>query len=365
MSDLIFSVDLNNGGAIVPCYSPLYAVSEGMTSEGKHILKFNPDRISAYKTFFPDKLFALPCGQCIGCRLERSRQWANRCMLELQYHPEACFITLTYDDDHVPTSYYADPDTGEAFPVHSLCRRDVQLFMKRLRKFVDRWFHAKIRFYGCGEYGPETLRPHYHLIVFGWKPPDLVPWEKSDQGYQYYLSDILSEIWGERCAAPRLGYTNCLTFDKDEFYIPRGNILVGDVSWDTCAYVARYCTGKLTGVQSKYYDTYSLVPPFSMMSNRPGIAAQWYQDHPDCYEYDYIHIPTPLGGRKFRPPRYFDKLFDIDQPDQMADVKLARKKQAEFAVRAKTHLSYYDEDTIRMVEEASVSARLKTLSRKL
>lgn len=372
MSDLFYLVDLYNDvldrGGIVPCYHPLDAVRLPWTSHpktGKPIVRvIGSDWVEPFAWYREGKVperIQLPCGQCIGCRLTRSREWANRCMLELQYHQQACFLTLTYNDQYVPRSYYTDSDTGEAFESLSLCRRDVQLFMKRLRKR----YGSGIRFYGCGEYGPQTLRPHYHLIIFGFKPDDLVPWSRSEQGFQYYLSHSLQELWSERLASPRYGYTNVLTADEDFFFSPIGNILVADVSWETCAYVARYCTKKLTGAQSGYYKQYNLVPPFAMMSNRPGIAHQWYEDHPDCYDYDYIAVSTPTGGRQFKPPRYFDKLYDVDEPEKMAEIKFQRKKQAEHAMAVKVHLSYYNETEILMVEEALTEARIKSLVRKL
>ena len=137
------------------------------------------------------EILQVPCGQCIGCRIDRSRQWANRCMLELQYHDSAYFVTLTYDDLHVPKAYYPDPDTGEAHQSLTLCKRDFQLWMKRLRK---RFSDDKIRFFACGEYGGSTHRPHYHAIVFGLHLDDLVKYKTVQEGdgyYTYYNSDSL------------------------------------------------------------------------------------------------------------------------------------------------------------------------------
>ena len=152
--------------------------------------EISPYRVKSFLNWFE-----IPCGYCDGCRIDRSREWANRCMLELQYHDSAYFITLTYNDDHVPVSYYADPETGEAQESLTLCKRDWQLFMKRLRKaFPD----DQIRFYACGEYGSQTFRPHYHAIVFGLHLHDLVPVQdvqRGELGYQYFSSESLQRCW--------------------------------------------------------------------------------------------------------------------------------------------------------------------------
>lgn len=353
----------------MPCYHPLQAFKY---FDKKHSVSGNPlvrvygsrlPPVDADRVFHAGRgeYFMVPCGQCIGCRLERSRQWANRCMLELEYHDSAYFVTLTYDDDHVPVAYYTDDDTGEAFPAQTLCRRDVQLFLKRLRKR----FGSGIRYFGCGEYGPETLRPHYHLILFGLKLDDLVPFGKSEQGFQYYLSSSMVELWSHRKAPARWGAVNCLSADADQFFDPIGHVMVAEVSWETCAYVARYCTDKLTGAQADYYDRFNLVPPFSMMSTHPGIAKQWYIDHPDVYDYQYICVSTPTGGLKFKPPRYFDKLYDVDEPEQLSVLKESRKRMALEAQKAKVHLSYYDPDEILKIEEAAQSEKARTLRRYL
>lgn len=371
----------------VPCYHPLKAFHVGTTALGKKQMKvvgydvagvyqmdvdspwycvgFSPGTLSPG---FPPGTFRritdyveVGCGRCMGCRLERSRQWANRCMLELQYHDSAYFVTLTYNEEHVPVSYYSDPETGEAFPSYTLRKRDFQLFMKRLRK---RFSNDTIRFFACGEYGPETMRPHYHAILFGLHLDDLQPWSKSSQGFQYYLSPSLQEVWGERLVPTRQSCVTPLALPGFE-YAPLGHILVSPVSWETCAYTARYVMKKLNGPEAKFYADFSLEPPFSLMSRKPGIARQWYEDHPDCYDYEYISISTPTGGKKFRPPRYFDKLYDIDEPERMAEIKETRRRMAEAAQQAKlssTTLSYLQ---LLEVEENAKADAIKKLKREL
>lgn len=279
----------------------------------------------------------IPCGQCIGCRLEYSRQWANRCMLEKEYHDSAYFVTLTYDDLHIPRSVYSDPETGEAFESLTLRKRDFQLFMKRLRK---RFSDDNIRFFACGEYGSETFRPHYHAIIYGLHIQDLKVYKRSFDGHTYYNSDSLSSCWN-------LGFA-----------------VVADVSWETCAYTARYVMKKAKGQSKTFYDEHGLEPEFTLMSRKPGIGRQWYDDHPDCYEYDKINISTLSGGRSFKPPRYFDKLYDLENPDELAEIKAIRQRVAKAATEAKLRATDLDYLSLLEIEENSLKKKANGLLRK-
>lgn len=362
----------------MPCYHPLKGFVIGTTRDGKKRLKVTNYEVSYVYQDSPDGAFycagpsdsyghfrfvrdfiELPCGHCVGCRLERSRQWANRCLMELEYHDSAYFVTLTYNDDYVPRSYYADPATGEAQPSLTLCKRDFQLFMKRLRKAFP---EDKIRFFACGEYGPTTFRPHYHAILFGLHLNDLVPFGQSTQGFQYYTSQSLQNVWSERVAPTREGSVTPLTHS---LWSPIGHVLVANVTWETCAYTARYVMKKLNGPEGQFYTDFNIEPPFSLMSRKPGIARQWYDDHPDMYDYEYISVKTPTGGRKFRPPKYFDKLFDFDDPEKSAEIKAIRQKMAEESKKAKlakTSLSYLE---MLQVEEDTKLNSIKKLQRRL
>ena len=182
------------------CYHPLYALPEYNPRTNKPYLTRNGK--PRYRIFKSDavpwenpELIQIPCGKCIGCRLDYSRQWANRLMLESEYHDSAYFVTLTYNEGNLPLHYYVDGSTGEAFPAATLVKRDVQLFMKRLRKaFPDQ----HIRFYCAGEYGDESLRPHYHLILFGLKLDDLQFYARNND-FNYYTSSKLNKIWDYNC----------------------------------------------------------------------------------------------------------------------------------------------------------------------
>lgn len=338
------------------CYHPLLALCVGTKANGKADLKFlsyrplDSDKVIYYNgQIYPRAaLVKLPCGQCIGCRLDYSREWANRCMLELQYHDSAYFCTFTYNEDHVPRSYYSDPDTGEAFQGLTLCKRDFQLFMKRLRK---RFSDDAIRFFACGEYGSSTFRPHYHAILFGLHLDDLCFYKQQrlgDQIYNYYTSESLQRCWSDSDGNP-IGY-----------------VVVGNVTWETCAYTARYITKKLKGQDAIFYDLHNITPEFTLMSRKPGIARFYYDDHGgDIYEYDKINISTPKGGRSFRPPRYFDKLFDIECPVESAELKAQRAQLAKAAQAAKLANTSLDSYELQQVEESTFANKVKKLRRPL
>ena len=119
----------------------------------------------------------MPCGQCIGCRLERSRQWAIRCVHEASLWPDNCFVTLTFDDDNIISS-------------GSLVKADFQKFMKRLRKR----FGKGVRYFHCGEYGDLLGRPHHHACLFNFSFPDRYLWSSSG-GVNLYRSPTLEELW--------------------------------------------------------------------------------------------------------------------------------------------------------------------------
>lgn len=323
------------------CFHPQTAVVLGTNKQtGKKILKFLGQ--SGPFNYAGKEVVQVPCGQCIGCRIDRSREWANRCMLELQYHDSAYFVTLTYDDFHVPKSFYPDPETGEAHTSFTLCKRDFQLWMKRLRKkFSD----DKIRFFACGEYGGETKRPHYHAIVFGLHLSDLVKYKtvrEGDSYYTYYNSESIQETW------------------------PNGFVVVGEVTWESCAYVARYVTKKLTGNMAEFYEKFNLVPEFSDMSRRPGIARQYYDDHgKEIYDNAYINVSTPKGGRKFKPPHYFDRLFDVDSPGSLDELKERRKRSAQAVLEGKMKRTNLNPDEILKVEESAFQNKTKKLRRNI
>lgn len=337
----------------MPCYHPLLAIPAGINNKsGKRAF-----RIVGYKDsvlndpYLPDGVIEIPCGKCIGCRLERSRQWANRCSLELQYHDSAYFATLTYDDDHVPLVYGNVGEDGDYCHM-SLRKRDLQLWLKRLRRaFPD----DHIRFFACGEYGDQTLRPHYHAILFGLHLDDLKVKRVDAKGFVYYTSEKFDSTWTseKKCEGSITPLTQ------------NGMCELTSVTWNTCAYVARYITKKLTGPEGQIYKDLGIEPPFLNMSRRPGIGRQYYDDHPEVFDYEFINIGTAEGGKKFRPPKYFERLLESDDPERAAARKAAKQEYAaarKEAMQAQTDLDYL---SMLAVQEQAHQDRAKKLERKL
>lgn len=284
------------------CYHPLVGIWKGdYTASGKkkYIIEGNLDPRDCPTQY---EHIVVPCGHCIGCRLDYSRSWADRMMLELDSVGKGLFVTLTYRNTSGHPINYVESDPPAILPsspheiiedghyyapqYFNLNKRDCQLFMKRLRKeFPD----FRIRFYLAGEYGEKTLRPHYHVILFGIgleDIPDLQFRGKNELGHDFYTSDFLSYIW-------KHGYT-----------------IISTVSWRTCAYVGRYVTKKLCGPLSQTYDVRNCEKEFALMSRQPGLGAQYLLDHPDCLDYTYINLTTSEGGVKVRLPKYFVKFLD-------------------------------------------------------
>lgn len=348
------------------CYHPLKGFKIGIHEKtGKNnykIVPYETDHLELYPdgNWYPtsDKFISdlarnwtnssdfieIPCGQCVGCRLDYSRQWANRCLMELEYHAESWFITLTYDDDHVPWTECTHPETGEIIEHQTLVKKDFQDFMKRLRKnYSVKYPDAeKLRFYACGEYGSQTFRPHFHAIIFGLHLDDLVPYGTNAQGDPLYNSQFISECWHNN-----------------------GYAVIGQVTWETCAYVARYIMKKLKGDAAEFYELNNITPEFTLMSRRPGIAYQWYEDHPDIYSYDLISLKTPKGGKLIKPPRYFDRLYDVTYPSDMARIKEARKSFAKQDTLAKLRKTSYNYLEMLAAEEEHKKASVKSLQRRL
>ena len=322
------------------CLYPMVMVKDGVNPSGKTHWKMIG--LATELDFNDPDRQIVPCGHCINCRLAYSRQWADRLMLEKEYHEDAWFVTLTYNPFFVPTSYFVDENTGELMPAYSLVKRDVQLFMKRLRELSGQ----KIRFYAAGEYGGKTFRPHYHLIIFGLhldKDHDLYNPRYGHSGFTLWQSRLVERAWSK------------ILFDR---VWPIGNVSVAPVNWQTCAYVARYVTKKLDGEMAQYYEYFNIERPFSLMSRKPGIAKQYYLDHPEFMEKGSVFLSTPDGSKKIRVPKYFDRLFEVDFPDESAIMKEVKKLQAQRYMKAKrdTDLSlreYLDQEAERAERIAS------------
>lgn len=268
---------------------------------------------------------SLPCGQCVGCRLERSRQWAMRCMHEASLHEKNCFITLTYDNTHLPSD-------------GSLHYKDFQLFIKRLRK---KFGFNRIRYYMAGEYGENFGRPHFHACIFGHDFHDKKLWKRTSSGSLLYRSKDLEILW------------------------PFGYSSVGDVNFESAAYVARYIMKKITGKKAK--DHYEAIDPdsgeiikrlpeFNKMSLKPGIGANWLKKFEnDVYPHDYVVV----RGKKMKPPKAYDKWYKNNNPYEFDEILYKRE------INAKLNPDNHDPkrlDAKRQILESRLSLLKRTLT---
>lgn len=271
--------------------------------------------------------FELPCGHCIGCQEIRQREWALRCLHEAQMNKPNCFITLTYDDEHVPLG---------------LQHQDWQVFIRAVRKQRERkqlnvatqrmkTVRPPIRYFMAGEYGSENLRPHFHALIFGTEFK-----ETYQIGKNRYSSKELEKIWNK-------GYVN-----------------VGEINYTTAMYAAKYACKKITGDMAEYWyrrtdprtgETVHVRPEYAKMSLKPGLGDSWIRKyHQEVYgPRDAIVLH---GGREFPPPRFYDnKLKEINP-------KLLQRRQIERESRS--HEFRHEQTPERLkAREACAKARQK------
>lgn len=264
----------------------------------------------------------IPCGKCVGCRLEYSRQWAMRCTLEALQHEFNYFVTLTYDDPNLVKMPYhvgADPYTGEVlFEGHPspLIPDDLTKFMKDLREYYRTHYnHDGIRFFACGEYGGKSGRPHFHLILFNCPIPDLSLYKRNFQDKPLYNSKIFSDRW------------------------KKGYVVIAECNFDTCAYVARYIMKKQTGQNGIMYDILGLTPEFTRMSRMPGIGRTYYDENSDkIYKYDQITIVGSKGKILSPcPPKYFDLQYGAEEPEDFERIKQERLAKMAVSERSREY----------------------------
>jgi len=284
----------------MPCYYPMQGYPASVpNANGKKPLSFT--RPHGYK----GETITVPCGRCIGCRLERSRQWALRCMHEASMYDDNCFITLTYKPENIP-------EYGTLKLDHW------QKFMKRYRKAFP---STTIRFFMCGEYGENlehskngTLgHPHYHACIFNHDFHDKSLYSIRE-GIKLFRSVTLEKLW------------------------PYGFSTIGDVTFESAAYVARYVMKKQMGKTAdgktahQYYEhldsetgeVIDLKPEFTTMSRRPGIGKPWYDKFKGDLKKDFI----TSRGVKMKPPKYYDGQLEIESPVQYEKLKEERKQNA-------------------------------------
>lgn len=253
------------------CYHPLSAwYAKERNDSGKRSITFR------FSEGFKDRPVSVPCGTCVGCRLERAREWAVRCMHEASLYEENSFVTLTYDDAHLPAGGSLRPD-------------DFVRFMKRLRHL-----RPGVRFFQCGEYGERFGRPHHHAVLFNCSFPDR-EFYRERGGVKLWTSQELAELW------------------------PYGFSTVGEVTFDSAGYVARY-TLKKVGASSTSMP--GRMKEYLTMSRRPGIGRGWIDRFAkDVYPSDELVV----NGHVTKPPRYYDDQANRLDPVSFKEVKFKRR----------------------------------------
>ena len=185
----------------------------------------------------------IPCGKCLACRINKANDWATRCYIEAKQWKNNCFVTLSYNDKHLP--YFK-----------SLNRRDLQLFFKKLRKhhkgIEPRMYQGKIeypiRYFACGEYGDKTLRPHYHIGIFNWIPDDLKLFKFNKIKQPLYRSNTVEKLWG------------------------KGFIIIGALTLESSAYIARYTQKKIYNKHTEIIRSLGRDQEYVVTSRRGGIG---------------------------------------------------------------------------------------------
>lgn len=265
-----------------------------------------------------NKYFEIPCGKCLGCRLDYSRDWTTRNILESRQWSDNYFLTLTYDDEYLPiySVPFKDLNSGEIDEryVMSLIPEDLTKFMKALRqKLSQKFHHDGVRFFACGEYGSQTMRPHFHILVYNCPIPDLT-YYKGIGEETYYNSKFIDDCW------------------------QKGFCVIGQVTAESAAYVSRYVLKKVDSDID--YKLLGMVPEFLRMSRRPGIGESFFDLQKDkIYKNDEIWLSDKnMVSYKVKPPSYFDRKFKEIFPDEFKVIKdkrldLAKSSQAAKLVR--------------------------------
>jgi hypothetical protein len=287
----------------MPCFKPLRAWQAKAGGPVKFV-----------GATYTDARLSLPCGQCIGCKIERTRSWALRMMHEAHQHERNSFITLTYNKESLPKN-------------ESLDVKHWKLFAKKLRHRC-----GPFRYFHCGEYGDENMRPHLHACIFGLNFEEDRSYYKTVRENDYYVSSLLEDSWG------------------------RGFCTLGELTFQSAAYVARYVMKKITGEQAEYAyegidpetgEMVSVAPEYATMSRRPGLGAGWFEKFSsDVYPSDEVI----LAGERYRPPRFYDDKVGEDElkgykekrrekvKERLEDLTPQRLKEREEVLRRKVRL---------------------------
>lgn len=320
----------------MPCYNPIAGWKGNSINleTGKRPIVFQR------KDAFNELMITIPCGDCEGCMIDISRQWAVRCITEAQTHIHNSFVTLTYRDEDLPMD-------------GSLHKPDLQNFIKNLRQHQTR--EAKrlkkktganiqpdgIRYFACGEYGPNKMRPHYHALLFGVDFMDKEYWKEGSDGDSVYISKTLEKLWGK-------GFCTC-----------------GSITGRSAGYVARYVGKKFDGKKDpdvykrETHDEtrepfYYISKEFGLMSKKPGIGKPWFDKYANDCRKDFLMIE----GNKVAIPKYYKTL--MEEYDKEVEKKNKRERK-----RKRKELEKRGEFTERRLNEKRKvkNAQIKLLKR--
>lgn len=304
------------------CYHPLIRVEDRSkrirAKDGHYYYKatvINPENfeieISNDTPYYKKQL--IPCGKCIGCRLDYSREWANRGYLESLEWKQNWFCTVTYNEESIEVPEWVEDPSGITYCNEgewggTLVPKDLTQFIKNVRQIMKREYNQDgIRFMACGEYGSETERPHYHIIFFNLNLPveDLYKPRIINKNV-YYQSHIIERAWAYK------GICN-----------------ISEATWNTIAYTARYITKKVNGkISEEYYATKGQKPEFMRVSRMPGIGEHYYRKHwQEIYARDEIIIKNQNGAISCKPPQYFDELYKAEHPEEFKRIQEKRKRE--------------------------------------
>lgn len=255
--------------------------TDSVLKEAYQGLKENGFHPRTYQNGFAHDFIQIPCGKCIGCRMDYSRSWADR----MTYHvigreENSFFLTLTYDDDHLETLEHSCN-----YDLYALNYEHIREFIKALRnKFRD----CSLDFYYSGEYGDSSFRPHFHMIVYNVPREglELEFWKLNDNGDVVYTSEVIHRLW------------------------KKGICSVSDFSWRGAAYTASYVEKKRDGRALIEYTAVGLTPEKCGCSRRPGLAHDYYmENYQDIWKNSGLSVDRTVNASgKLGIPRYFRKL---------------------------------------------------------
>lgn len=313
------------------CYHPFAGVRIGYHESGKP--KYNIVSLTdrCLDDFPREDVIQIPCGKCLGCRLDYAHDWQGRLLMELMCHDSAWFVTMTYNDDSVPKLVLED-DSGSLVALDNLCKKDVQNFIKRLR---DHFPDDHIRYYITGEYGETTFRSHYHGIIFGLHLRDVEPiiGVKSINNEQKYRSDEFEKIWS------------------------LGTCELGTVTPESTSYVARYVTKKLKDGDKEELYTKGLEKEFALMSRKPAIGRLFFDMHPDMFKYGCYDMSTSKSAVKIFPSRYFKNLFDTLDTKSNRYVKGKKIRESKLLLTDLNYLDLLDSEENDKISKTKILTR--------